>query len=107
MSLLFLIPAMKLGVNCKNAIYKSYKWLLGENQLKIKMISKNPFFIFRSIEKRSQKRIHRYLRCLANQVAKSTATLVSNGLVTVNKECRSYHLGWLLYVWSEIENFHD
>jgi hypothetical protein len=20
--------------------------------------------------------------------------------VTINRECRSYHLGWILYVWS-------
>lgn len=98
MALLFLLPALDRGLpGCAEAIESSLAWSLGDNQLGVRMYVDVPFFAYRSIHRRGRMlRARRFLRSLRPR----PAAPVDAARVTLNDECRSYHLGWLLYVWS-------
>ena len=109
MAMLFLFPALELGISgAAEAIQKSYRWLFGTNELKESMILPQPFFIFRSIKrKESWEREKRYARALLRSVTRTKARKVDSSLLEINKECRSYHIGWILYAWSGRRDFRE
>ncbi len=109
MALLFLLPAFDLGVEgSRAAICRSYKWLLGDNQLRIPLIQERPFIIYRSIrQKQFAERPMRFKRSIANKTLGRSAQLLDPDALEINKECRSYHLGWIVYVWAGRPDFAD
>lgn len=104
MAMLFLLPAKDAGIEgATTAIEKSYRWLFGENELGTSMISERPFFIYRSLRRReSGERARRYLRSIIGQSAGRRA---DPSQLEINDECRSYHIGWILYAWSGRKDF--
>ncbi|MFB0566645.1 MAG: hypothetical protein ACETWK_13340, partial [Candidatus Aminicenantaceae bacterium] len=105
MAMLFLLPALDLGINeAETAISKSYRWLFGQNELRTPMITHQPFFIYRSIRRKGNlkyDRGKRYLRSLIrSSIMNKPAKKINSSQLEINKECRSYHLGWLLFVWA-------
>ena len=109
MAMLFLLPALELGVEgAKEAIRKSYLWLFGNNELNKFLILKEPFFIYRSIKRRENfEREKRFLRSIKNSAFNKQAKSVSPQKLSINTECRSYHLGWILYAWSGRTGFNE
>ena len=109
MAMLFLLPALDSGVEgVETAITKSYQWLFGRNQLQRSMVSESPFFIFRSIRRdHSLERMRRLTRAFVNKGLGRNAVLGSPGARVINPECRSYHLGWIIYVWANRDEFSD
>jgi hypothetical protein len=101
MAMLFLHPALDRGVTpARDAIGQSLAWVFGENELGLKMFVEEPYFAYRSIERAERaSRARRYCRSLARRVAAAPAAPDAH-TVRINEECRSYHLGWILYVWS-------
>jgi hypothetical protein len=102
MALLFLLPALDAGLpSVREAIERSFAWVLGENELHQPMYAEDPFRAYRSIERTDPlPRATRYARALANDALGRTPAHADAGRVRVNPQCRSYHLGWILYVWS-------
>jgi len=101
MAMLFLFPADRRGLSgAREAIERSIEWNLGRNELGLRMIQTEPYpWIFRSIERDERAgRIRRYLRGLGRAPAEHPPR---SDRVRVNSECRSYHLGWVLYAWSD------
>jgi hypothetical protein len=101
MAMLFLLPALDAGLErAHGAIQRSFAWNLGENQLGIPLVVEEPFLVYRSIERTDRlPRARRYGRSLVRAGLGRPAGLRSDG-VRINDEARSYHLGWVLYVWS-------
>jgi hypothetical protein len=101
MAMLFLHPAEDRGhVGSSEAIDRSLEWIFGANELGRRMFSEQPFFAYRSIERdESLPRLRRYARSMRPRRTRSESWPVPRR-VRLNDECRSYHLGWLLYVWS-------
>jgi len=101
MAMLFLFPADDCGIpNASAAIERSLRWNFGENELPAKMIHNDPYpWIYRSIE-RSERwpRLRRYVRGLGPA---PTGQPSRGRAIRINPECRSYHLGWVLYAWSD------
>lgn len=100
MAMLFLFPAESYGIRGVDArIERSFMWNLGENELGVSMLRSAPCaWFYRSIERDARwPRIRRYLRTVGppgrHQPARSEG-------VRLNRECRSYHLGWVLYAWA-------
>jgi len=61
--------------------------------------------VYRSIERAERlPRARRYARTLARATAARPAGLVRNDELRVNRECRSYHLGWVLFAWAGRED---
>ena len=101
MAMLFLFPAEECGIpNATEAIERSMRWNFGDNELPANMVHTNPYpWIYRSIE-RSERvpRLRRYLRGLGPA---RTVQPIRSRSIRINRECRSYHLGWVLYAWSD------
>lgn len=101
MSMLFLLPALESGRRVDEAIARSFSWILGRNELSTPMIERDPFVAYRSIERAERlPRMRRYVRATAGSIAGAAGDLASGHGVRINRECRSYHLGWILYAWS-------
>jgi hypothetical protein len=98
MAMLFLFPALDRGLpDVERAITHSVAWGLGRNQLGLRMYLSEPFVAFRSMHRSGHAlRARRYVRSLRS----APATLVEDQRLRVNRECRSYHPGWMLYAWA-------
>ena len=109
MAMLFLFPALDLGVpGASEAIERSYRWLFGVNELNEPMIVSQPFFIFRSIKrKEGWEREKRYARAVLRSITRKKVRQINPYLLEINKECRSYHIGWILYAWSGRGDFQE
>jgi hypothetical protein len=102
MAMLFLLPALDDGlVEDASAISRSLAWSLGDNELGEPMYGRDRFFAYRSI-RRDQPffRQRRFARSLARAVVDRPGSLTGGQGLVVNRECRSYHLGWILYAWA-------
>ncbi len=109
MAMLFLLPALDSGISeAKTAIENSYRWLFGKNELHELMIHNSPFFIYRSIRRKTKlERATRYLRALTCSALGVQAEAAPPSRLEINKECRSYHIGWLLFAWAGRKDFEE
>ena len=74
----------------------------GNNELQIQFYLHDPFFAYRSIERAERApRLLRYARFLSYSLSKRAGTFGSGPSLRLNDECRSYHLGWILFAWAE------
>jgi hypothetical protein len=108
MAMLFLLPALDLGVNgAARAIEKSYRWLFGNNQLGLPMMVNSPsFFIYRCIHRRgSLERPKRFGRSALLSAIGKSARFAAHPHLEVLTHGRSYHLGWILFAWSPRKDF--
>lgn len=101
MAMLFLHPALDQGLpNVATAITRSLAWDFGENELGAKMFTERPFFAYRSIERAERApRVRRYVRSLGSRTGVAHEPRYVRR-TRINDECRSYNLGWILFVWS-------
>jgi hypothetical protein len=101
MAFLWLFPAVDKGIDgAREAVVRSYEWIMGKNQLGTSMLVRDPYFIYRS-HRRTQAvpAARRYARAVLGVSTGRNAKLIEPVAIEVNKECRSYEMGWLLYVW--------
>jgi hypothetical protein len=101
MAMLFLLPAYDHGISeARSTIERSLAWGFGKNELSVDFYPRDPFHAYRSIERVERlPRVRRYARGLAHAFRRRDAAFHS-APVRVNRECRSYHLGWILYAWA-------
>jgi hypothetical protein len=100
MAMLFLFPAQRYGIaGIDAAVERSFRWNLGPNELEAEMLHHEPYaWFYRSIEREERwPRARRYLRGLGPRARGYPAR---SSHVRLNRECRSYHPGWVLYAWS-------
>jgi hypothetical protein len=84
----------------EEAIDRSLAWVDGANELGEPMSIDEPPLLWRSIRRDEGLRPQRrFARSLARSLAGRPGTYASAPAV-VNRECRSYHPGWILYVWA-------
>jgi len=101
MSMLFLLPALAGGSDVSLSIETSLEWVFGRNELSTRMTEDDPFVAYRSIERsENAPRLRRYVRATARSLAGGSNRSGSGRRVRLNRECRSYHLGWILYAWA-------
>ena len=107
MALLFLFPACDRGLaGARAAVTKSFKWMYGENEINAPMMQAEPFFINRSLRQAGgNERVRRFLRATAHSARGTSAPHPARGGVEINPECRSYHIGWILYAWAARTDF--
>jgi hypothetical protein len=100
MAMLFLFPARDYGIaGVEQAIERSFRWNLGCNELHSAILVERPYaWFYRSIERCERwPRARRYLRGLGPRARTHPGR---SREVRLNRECRSYHPGWILYAWS-------
>lgn len=101
MAMLFLHPALDDGVpGVEDAIARSLAWVDGANELDEPMSIDEPPLLWRSIRRDEGLRPQRrFARSLARSLA-GRAGRYGSARAVVNRECRSYHPGWILYAWA-------
>ena len=104
MAMLFLLPALDRGVDgVAESISRSCKWVEGNNELSTNLVTDEPFFISRSIQRVERApRARRYIRSLGK--TRDSWARAPRKSLEVNPESRSYHLAWILFVWSGRED---
>jgi hypothetical protein len=104
MAMLFLLPALDAGMDVGDAIRRSVVWVDGENELGEPMWIDEPPLLWRSVRRdESLRPQRRFLRATARSLAHRPGAFASARAV-INRECRSYHPGWILYVWAGRED---
>jgi hypothetical protein len=105
MAILFLAPGAARGISgASSAMRKSVQWILGDNELGERMVDDEPFRLYRSVERAELlPRIRRYGRYAGARVLGHSAPFPERKGLRVNRECRPYHAGWILYVWAGAE----
>jgi hypothetical protein len=104
MAHLFLMPAEALGVAAcaTEAIKQSTLWLHGQNDLGEPSIVHEPFLIYRSIRRAEDKaRAKRFARAVFNRFTFREECNIAPSKLEWNPECRSYHIGWMIYAWAD------
>jgi hypothetical protein len=105
MAMLFLLPALDRGMDVARAIRLSANWIEGANECALRFYELDPFWAYRSLERSDRfPKARRFARALEHSVRRRPPTLGVRG-VRLNSECRSYHLGWLLFAWSPRPEF--
>jgi hypothetical protein len=102
MAMLFLFPALDDGIpGVERSIRRSLAWSDGANELGRPLWQDEPPLLWRSIRRDEALRPQRrFARSLAWSLAGRSGSYAGAPAV-INRECRSYHPGWILYVWSQ------
>jgi hypothetical protein len=102
MAMLFLFPALDDGrvEGVEHAIRRSWRWVLGENELGTVFAEADPFIVYRSLEREEPlPKLRRFARATARSLLRRPNPTGSARRTRVNPEWRSYEGGWLLYTW--------
>lgn len=107
MAALFLTEALALGCEpARQAIVRGFDWVFGANEMGRSMIARRHSMIYRSVLRRGRlERANRLMRMLRSEYIGARDRILPADLLRVNPECRSYHLGWMLYVFSGRSDF--
>lgn len=79
------------------SIYRGLAWIGGDNELNCDLREGTLNLVWRDVHRRN--RLKMYLREFADHVAPGTSDASADDL-GVNRECRPYELGWLLYAFA-------
>lgn len=105
----FLHHADKHGdIDAREAVRRGFFWVLGENELGASMLVPEHGIILRShmrIEGRQRER--RALRAVINWAMGRASSPLGPDRVTVDRECRSYHLGWILWSFGARDDYRE
>ncbi len=93
------------GTDHSRYIEAGLNWLIGPNELNLNMIQPQKGIVWRDIHRREVAKAFRFVRDGLSLSGWGRAHRVMGkrwfGYV-VNKECRPYQLGWILYAWAPL-----
>jgi hypothetical protein len=95
------------GTNHIPYIEKGLTWLCRQNERNEDMILHNAGIIYRDIHRREIHKMYRLTRGSLSTAGLLTAHRLTGRALfgyTVNRECRPYHLGWILYAWADFKS---
>ena len=82
------------------------RWLFGENELDTNMLLDEAGVIWRDIEKREPGKLSRNVRAILCTAGLGPLHRLAGKCCVgfrINRECRPYHLGWILYAWADFD----
>jgi len=95
------------GTNHTVYVEKGLAWLDKRNELNVEMILPEQGIIYRDIHRREIGKMYRLVRGLLITAGWETAHCLAGknlfGYV-LNRECRPYELGWILYAWADFHS---
>jgi hypothetical protein len=92
------------NTNHSSYIEKGLTWLNGQNELRETMVLPEVGIIYRDIHRMEISKMYRFTRGLLITAGCNTVhRLAGTNLFgyVVNRVCRPYHLGWILYAWAD------
>jgi hypothetical protein len=96
----FLEHAERHGLpGARKALVRGFEWIYGANQLCQSMLRPEVGMIVRSHVRKGEidSKVQRLVRSSWNALAGSSQGLTAPSQLTLRLECRSYHLGWVLW----------
>jgi hypothetical protein len=100
----FLEHAERHGLpGAKDALCKGFFWIYGQNEMRKSMLMPQKSLIVRSHVRRGElhNKSKRVFRALRNTVFHSNDQLVGSDQIELRLECRSYHLGWVIWSFAQ------
>jgi hypothetical protein len=93
----------------EDALVKGFMWIYGDNQLAKSMLWKKEGLICRSHIRKGEltSRKKRVVRALVNAFTGGGQTLISPRQLDLRLECRSYHLGWVLWAFGQRDDLSE
>ncbi len=92
------------GQNHRDAIDRGLAWLTGKNELREDLIHPEEGIIWRDVEKREPRKAARIIRGVSSAAGLTTLHRWTQKCclgLRLNRECRPYELGWILYAWAD------
>jgi len=105
----YLHHAIKHGhPGARESMLSSFYWILGENQLGCSMLAIDEGMIYRA-QARNQRlqRGRRAAKAIMNCTFNHAATFTSPRNLMLTPECRSYHLGWILWSFAGKDDYKE
>ena len=92
----------------REQIVRGFNWIIGNNELDQSMLMPEHGIILRSqIRNESHERYKRAIRSVTNWVLRKEGSTIEADGLSVNMECRSYHLGWVLWSFGGQSDFSE
>jgi len=96
------------GADHMQEIELGLRWLFGDNELDTNMLLEEAGIIWRDIEKREPDKLSRNLRAILCTAGLGPLHRLAGKCCIgfrINRECRPYHLGWILYAWADFDKW--
>lgn len=105
----FLLEAIDQGFDeFREPLVRGFKWILGNNELAQSMVSRENRVVWRSAVRREPLgRLTRFARAISARYSGSGPSIVEKNSLYINRQCRSYELGWALYAFSGRSDFDE
>ena len=105
----FLLEALDQGYcEFEEPLVKGFRWVLGQNELKLSMVDRTHHVIWRSVGRREPfGKLARFVRAVHVAHSGLNSGPESPDALDVNRECRSYELGWALWAFAGRHGFDD
>ena len=87
-----------------DAIDLGLRWITGHNELEEDLMDRRTGVIWRDIERCEPWKLLRILRAVSCTIGLRCVSGLADKLSRgwrVNRECRPYELGWILYAWAD------
>lgn len=94
--------------SAREQIRRGFEWVFGKNELGCSMLDHDLGLIWRShIRREPLERHRRAVRGVLRTVTGQEGSYIGKAALKINRECRSYHLGWVLHSFAGREGFED
>lgn len=109
MAPLFLLEGIDQGfVEFREPLLKGFRWILGKNELGLNMVDHSHSVIWRSIERHvALPRLARLAKAASTSLFGTTPSADNYRGLSINRECRSYELGWALWAFGGRTDFDE
>jgi hypothetical protein len=93
----------------EDALVKGFMWIFGDNQLRRSMLWRKEGLICRSHIRKGElvSKRKRVLRAMINAVTGGGQELIPPAELDLRLECRSYHLGWVLWAFGQRDDLSE
>jgi hypothetical protein len=109
MAPMVLLRGIELGVEgSREALVKGFRWILGENELSTCMVDREAKLVYRSVGRIG--RLERPRRLAAAHWKRWTGSegrRAGRTELSIDRQCRSYHLGWVLWTFAGRDDFDE
>ena len=105
----FLLEAFDQGYyEFKEPLLRGFRWVFGENELRLGMVDNTHHVIWRSVTRREHfAKLGRLARAIGVTYAGLSSGIEVHDMLCINKECRSYELGWALWAFAGRRGFDE
>jgi hypothetical protein len=109
MAPLFLLEVIDQGyAEFREPLLKGFRWILGHNEMQTSLVDRDRRIIWRSAVRREPlARMSRFARTVGVTYASLRPGILDTDGLQINRECRSYELGWALWAFAGRRDFDE